>query len=81
MAENKKVLVYRKKWKMNIGIVLFGILFLYLIVLIISYATRDKVSTYEVHMGTILNDESYTGMAIREEKVVPDIIRGNSIII
>ena len=71
MAENKKVLVYRKKWKMNIGIVLFGILFLYLIVLIISYATRDKVSTYEVHMGTILNDESYTGMAIREEKVVP----------
>ena len=70
MAENKKILVYRKKWKMNIGIVLFGILFIYLIILIISYVTRDKVSTYEVHMGTILNDESYTGIAIREEKVI-----------
>ena len=70
MTENKKILVYRKKWKMNIGIALFGILFIYLIILIISYVTRDKVSTYEVHMGTILNDESYTGIAIREEKVI-----------
>lgn len=70
MAKNKKILAYRKKWKINIGIVLFGILFIYLIIMIISYVTKDKVSTYEVHMGTILNHESYTGIAIREEKVI-----------
>lgn len=76
MAENKKIIVYRKKWKMNIGIALFGILLIYLLILIISYATKDKVAVYEVHMGTILNDESYTGMAIREEKVVSAERRG-----
>ncbi|WP_461812756.1 HlyD family efflux transporter periplasmic adaptor subunit [Faecalimonas sp.] len=70
MSENKKVIVYRKKWKMNVGIILFGTLFIYLIILIISYATRNHVDSYEVHMGRILNDENYTGMAIREEKVV-----------
>lgn len=70
MSENKKIIVYRKKWKINVGIVLFGALFIYLIILIISYATRNKVASYEVHMGRILNDENYIGMAIREEKVV-----------
>ncbi|WP_461810127.1 HlyD family efflux transporter periplasmic adaptor subunit, partial [Faecalimonas sp.] len=70
MSENKKILVYRKKWKINVGIVLFGALFVYLIILIISFATRNKISSYEVHMGRVLNDKNYTGMAIREEKVV-----------
>lgn len=70
MSDNKKILIYRKKWKINVGIVLFGALFVYLIILIISFATRNKISSYEVHMGRILNDENYTGMAIREEKVV-----------
>lgn len=61
---------YKRKQEMNIGIVIFAIVFIYLIVTIIMYASSKKISVYEVREGSILRDNSYTGLAIREETVV-----------
>lgn len=60
----------KKKIPLNVGILIFGIIFFYLIVTIILYLTSPHVTSYEVREGNILNDYEYTGMAIREEMVV-----------
>ena len=61
---------YKKKREMNLGIFLFAIVFLYLVITIISYFTSDTVSAYEVREGSIVRDNSYTGLVIRNETVV-----------
>lgn len=67
MATN--ILKFRKKKHLNIGIIIFGIIFVYLLVTIILYLTRKHVTIYEVREGTIVKENTYTGIAIREEDV------------
>lgn len=61
---------YKRKREMNIGIVIFIIVFIYLVVTVFTYATSKKISVYEVREGSILKDNSYTGLVIREETVI-----------
>ncbi|TCS82887.1 HlyD family efflux transporter periplasmic adaptor subunit [Muricomes intestini] len=61
---------YKRKREMNIGVFIFAIVFIYLIITVIMYATQDRVSIYEVREGSILNDHSYNGLVIRDETVV-----------
>ena len=68
--ENEKIIPYPKKKNFNIGIIIFGIIFIYLVGTIIMYITAPKVSVYEVRQGSILKDNAYTGLAIRDEVVV-----------
>ncbi len=62
---------YRTKREMNIGIIVFAVIFVYLLVTIAMFAFQKKVSVYEVREGSILRDNSYTGLAIRREVVIP----------
>ena len=71
----------KKKIPFNVGILIFGIIFFYLIVTIILYLTSPHVTSYEVREGSILNDYEYTGLAIREEMIVESGRRWLSIII
>jgi len=73
MTENKQeenIIKYRKRKHLNIGLVIFGIIFVYLIATIIMYITAPHITVYEVRQGSILKDNAYTGLAIREEMVV-----------
>ena len=64
------IAVYRKKTQMNIGLIIFGAVFIYLVVLILLYLTNEHVSAYEVREGSILKDRAYNGFVVREEQVV-----------
>ncbi|MBQ8803538.1 MAG: hypothetical protein IJZ53_07900 [Tyzzerella sp.] len=64
------ILKYRKPRHMNIGIVVFGIIFIYLIATIIMYITAPHVTAYEVRQGSILKDNAYTALALRSEVIV-----------
>ena len=55
---------------MNLGIFLFAIVFIYLVVTVIMYFTGDTISVYEVREGSIVNDNSYTGLVLRQEEAV-----------
>lgn len=70
--KNKSVSIkkYKNKKELNLGIFLFAIVFLYLIIMIILYFTNDKISAYEVREGSIVRDNSYTGLVLRSETVV-----------
>lgn len=73
MDENKDVVSikkYKKKPHLNIGVILFGVIFFYLIITIVLYLSKSKTAVYEVREGSILKDTSFTGIALREENVV-----------
>jgi len=72
LAGNKltHIQAYRDKKHLNIGIAIFGIIFIYLIVTVLLYLTGIHVSAYEVREGSILRDNAYTGFVLRNEQVV-----------
>lgn len=73
MGEKKKltnITIYRKKGNLNIGVFIFGIIFIYLIVSLLMYLTSGPVSVYEVRKGSILRDTAYTGFVVRDETIV-----------
>ena len=65
-----RVIESPQKKNTNIGIIIFGIIFIYLIATIVLYITAPHVTVYEVRQGSILKDNAYTGLALREENVV-----------
>lgn len=70
IKQEANILKYRKNKHLNIGIVIFGIIFIYLIATIIMYITAPQITVYEVRQGSILKDNAYTGLALREETVI-----------
>ena len=71
-GKNKSISIkkYKNKRELNIGLFLFAVVFIYLIVTVIMYVTGDNISVYEVREGSIVNDNSYTGLVIRQETAV-----------
>lgn len=73
MRKNKKIInmqQYKQKSKWNLGSFLFGIIFIYLFITVITYVTKDRILVYEVKEGSIQKDITYQGIAIRDEEVV-----------
>lgn len=72
MADKKptNIQTYKRKPHFNIGIAVFGIIFIYLAATIIMYVTDKHVTAYEVREGAILKDTAYTGIALRHETVI-----------
>ncbi len=69
MSTNKKVVKYRKPFNLNIGVIIFIIIFIYLIFNVFSYMTTTHISVYEVEQGTIAANHVYRGLILREEQI------------
>lgn len=54
---------------LNIGTIIFAVLFLYMVFSAFLYLTSNKVESYQVISGPLSRNETYTGLAIREESV------------
>ena len=59
----------RKVAGLNIGTIMFGILFIYMSFSSILYFTTTHIESYQVTSGPLSRNETYTGLAIREETV------------
>lgn len=57
----------RSIFSLNIGTVMFGVLFLYMVFSGILYLTSENIESYQVISGPLSRNETYTGLAIREE--------------
>lgn len=53
--------------RINIGMIIFFVIFVYLAFYVYQYGTRDKVQPYEVTEGSIASDRSFTGIILRDE--------------
>lgn len=69
MARKKNIVKYRRPFNLNIGVIIFGIIFLYIVFNIFSYLTTERISVYEVQQGTIAENNNYQGFIIRTEKI------------
>ena len=59
----------RKVAGLNIGTIMVGILFIYMSFSAILYFTTTHIESYQVTSGPLSRNETYTGLAIREETV------------
>ena len=46
----------KNRWEMNIGILLFVVILIYLVVTVFMYTTSKQVFVYEVRRGSIVKD-------------------------
>ena len=65
--ENRKIVRYRRP--INIGVIFFGFIAVYLMVCVYMYFTSEHISGYEVIKGNLAADYHYTGVALRTERV------------
>ena len=65
--KNKKIIKYRRP--LNIGVVFFGFIAVYLIVCVYMFFNSTHISGYEVIAGNLAADYHYTGIALRTEQV------------
>ncbi|MCR5421842.1 MAG: hypothetical protein K6E98_12655 [Lachnospiraceae bacterium] len=67
---------YRHPININPGMIVFGFLFVYMIVVIISYFRSEHIAPYEVTKGSLAVNNTYNGVIIRKEKVVSSNFAG-----
>ena len=68
--QKKKVVKYRRPWNLNIGMLIFGFIFVYILISVVTYFRSEHIVGYEVNEGSLSASNTYTGIAIREEKVI-----------
>lgn len=76
MAGKKRNIVKFKK-KPRAAMIIFTIILIYLIAFASMYISKTKVRTYEVDTGSLTSNTSYTGIAMRSEKVYNSSYSGN----
>lgn len=73
MARRKKnkpkIVPYRRFMHINVGMVIFALIFLYMSVYVYAYIKREKIQFYEVTEGNIVASQKYTGIIFRDEEV------------
>lgn len=67
---NNKVVKYRKPLNINIGMVIFAAIFIYIIICVFGYFTEKHIVPYEVKEGSLSTNNIYKGIALREEKII-----------
>lgn len=66
-----KIVKYRKPLKLNIIMIIFGCISVYIVFCVIAYFQSEHIAGYEVTIGSLTTSNIYTGIAIREETIVP----------
>lgn len=70
MRSNGKVRKFRKAKSINIGIITFFIVFVYVLINIYLYFSKDHLTIYEVKEGATADDFVLDGLIFRDEKIV-----------
>lgn len=55
---------------LNIGTILFGAIFIYILISLFIYLTADHATSYEVTSGSISGNYRYNAVALKEESVI-----------
>ncbi|MBR2402689.1 MAG: hypothetical protein IKB01_07975 [Lachnospiraceae bacterium] len=76
LEKETNVIKYRKPLNINIGVVIFVIIFIYVVFNVIMYFTETHVSPYEVEYGTMAANNIYDGFVIRDETVYTSEYKG-----
>lgn len=72
----EKITKYRKPININLGLIIFGVLFVYIVIIVVSYFRSEHITPYEVTLGSLAVNNTYVGVALREETVIPSDYSG-----
>ena len=75
--KNNKIVKYRNGPVFNIGTVLFGVIFIYMIICLVMYVTTDHITAYEVTAGPLAGNYRYSALALRSETIINADHAGN----
>ena len=67
---SRKVRQYKKPVTIDLGMIFFGVIFIYIIVCVFMYFTTKHVAGYQVKIGSLYVNNVYTGFAVREETII-----------
>lgn len=69
--KEKRIIQYKPPIHLNVGIVIFGLISVYLFINVVIYFTTERTTFYEVVPGTNSEEinKSYNGIALRDEKI------------
>lgn len=73
MANQKKpvnINKYRKPLNINIGVIIFAVMFIYILICVVMYFTKSHVNRYEVRSGSLSVSNVYNGIILRDETIV-----------
>ncbi len=73
---SNKIRQYRKPLNINLGMIFFGVILVYILICVFMYFTTKHVSGYQVKTGSLYVENVYTGLALREEVVVDSSYAG-----
>lgn len=65
--KNKKIIRYRRPLNINVGMIIFALIFAYMAFYVYTYMQREKIEFYEVAEGSIVNDQRHSGIIFRSE--------------
>ncbi len=69
MAKSKKIVRYKKPLNINVGMIIFAMIFVYLSFSVYTYLRKDHIQFYEVVEGSIVNNKEYNGIILRDETI------------
>lgn len=67
---NNKIVKYRKPLNINIGMVIFTVILLYIVICVFMYFTQKHVEGHQVTVGALSTNNIYKGIAIRDEEII-----------
>ncbi len=67
---------YKKPLNINLGMIFFGVILVYILICMFMYFTTKHVSGYQVKTGSLYVENVYTGLALREEVIVDSSYAG-----
>lgn len=71
MADNRNnITKYRKPINLNIGMMVFVVILIYVVICVIMYFRTDHIVRYSVQEGSLTSNSVYKGIALRQEKIV-----------
>ncbi len=76
-GKKNNVLKFSKKPDVNIGLIIFVVIFIYIVISVLIYAFSKKTTIYEVNAGSLTQDNAYTGFIIRNERLITASHSGN----
>lgn len=71
-----KIRKYRKPLNLNIGMLIFAVILVYVVVCIVLYFQTGHVVRYEVKKGSLAMNNLYRGIVVRDETIVNADISG-----
>ena len=72
----QKVTQYRKPITINPGVLVFLVIFVYIVIMVVSYFRQTHITPYEVKLGSLAINNTYDGVILRDETVVTSDFSG-----